>query len=1085
MPKTLTSELVLKLTEQVSGPAAKARAALGAIDQALAAIGRQRGAQDALAALTRSHENARQKVRELQGALLASERPTAKMKSDFKAASAEAARFAAQVEAQRRALAQGAAELAQFGIAANGLAAAEAHLKAEAAAAGAALGREAEAVARAARRRRSLSREMVKAASEEARANRAAAAAEQAAGERATGAAAEAAKRRRISLAKEMARAAGEEARANRAAAAAEQAAGETATGAAAEAAKRRRISLAKEMARAAGEEARANRAAAAAEQAAGERATGAAAEAAKRRRISLAKEMARAAGEEARANRAAAEAARRAHEETARERGQRAARAGEMAAPVVLHESAKAISGGAKLEHEVTRSRAAGLTEAEIQENAAKAAELSRKYPTISQTAGMHALRNFRSVVGSADEAAHIADPLFKMRYVVEAAHPGLNLEDDFDKLIKGLEIKGVTQDMGSFRDYIQGMTQSLNTFGDTLRASDYYEMFKYGRQSTQSLSREYMLEVAPTLAQELGGASAGNAHASFHSGFVGGRLKASAIQQLDEMGLVGDQSKIIRHPQNGRILGAKAGFLKESALAAQNPYDWVQKILLPAIKGKVGDDPEKIQETIAGLATNRVAGQFIAILATQQQRIEKDRRLVKGAPGLESYDTFKQDPLVAWNGMVTQFNNLLAVAGSPLVASASGALQSITAALSSLAEIAKDHPVLSGAGVAAAGAAGAFGTYKLADALLGGFGLKGAAGALTGAAAALTEAAAAQGARAALPGGDLPGKNGGAKPSGGGVGKVAAGVGAGVAAFAKNALVPLAGGLLVKEGLDTFDPAGNLWGATTVLDEWAKSHLGFDPSNIGGDMPRAGAAAAPVPPTPAAPAAAPPRAAAPTEAGGLTIGEVAAMAALASETFLPLGVAALLNGALGRIDPGGNLWGLTSGADEWAKKNLGFNPANLADRAATGAPATGETPPPPPPAAPGRRADGAAMGDHPPARGGADAPTPARGASAPDIRADATARSMAQDGTAIGAGLGRGIAEGLAAERGLIEEQARQISASIRGIFSEGVTVPVRIDVESARSAVEQTHAKIRERSNNEIRAMQRATYSDTEWG
>jgi len=674
MAQRLTSELVVKLTEQVSGPAATARKALREVEQTLNAIGKQRTAQTAVADLSAAYEKARAKVRDLQNQLIATERPSAKLKASFSAAVTAAEGLQRRLAAQKGAVEKGAKDLAALGVAANGLAAAEARLRTEATAAASALAREGEAAARAARQRRSLSRELVRAAHDEAAANRALAASARAANEQKANSAAELALRRRISLTREMTRAANEEAKANRAAA--EQA-------------------------------------------------------------------------------RRADEAARRRRDEQRGALGRTASQAGDLASPFILGGAVRSVKRGAELEHEAARSRAAGLTEAEIRENAELAADLTRRYPTIGLASGMHALRNFRSVVGSAEEAGHIADPLFKMRYVVEAAHPGRILEDDFDKLIKGLEIKGVTQDMDRFRDYIQGMTQALNTFGDTLKASDYYEMFKYGRQATQTLERDYMLQVAPTLAQELGGQGAGNAHASFHAGFIGGRMKASAIQQLEEMGLVGDPSKIIRHPQNHRILGAQAGFLKESALAARNPYEWVQTVLLPALKAKVGDDPEKIQEVISGLASNRVAGQFLAILATQQSRIEKDKRLVKNAPGLESYEVYQKDPLVAWKGMTAQLDNLLAVASRPAVTQAAGALQAIAGGLASLAEVSKEHPLASSAAVGAAGVGGLLGTYKLLSGLTGGFGLKASAVALDASAVALTEAAGALAARSVLPGG------------------------------------------------------------------------------------------------------------------------------------------------------------------------------------------------------------------------------------------------------------------------------------------------------------------------------------------
>ncbi|WP_210189996.1 hypothetical protein [Bradyrhizobium canariense] len=70
-----------------------------------------------------------------------------------------------------------------------------------------------------------------------------------------------------------------------------------------------------------------------------------------------------------------------------------------------------------------------------------------------------------------------------------------------------------------------IDGMAKAVNVFGNTLRPTDYYEMFKYGRAATNALSDDFMLKTAPTLAQELGGSSAGKALSSFYTQFVGGK--------------------------------------------------------------------------------------------------------------------------------------------------------------------------------------------------------------------------------------------------------------------------------------------------------------------------------------------------------------------------------------------------------------------------------------------------------------------------------------------------------------------------------------------------------------------------------
>jgi hypothetical protein len=75
--------------------------------------------------------------------------------------------------------------------------------------------------------------------------------------------------------------------------------------------------------------------------------------------------------------------------------------------------------------------------------------------------------------------------------------------------------------------------MAKALNVFGDTLRPTDYYEMFKYGRAATNALSDDFMLKTAPTLAQELGGSSAGKALSSFYTQFVGGKMSNKAVEQ------------------------------------------------------------------------------------------------------------------------------------------------------------------------------------------------------------------------------------------------------------------------------------------------------------------------------------------------------------------------------------------------------------------------------------------------------------------------------------------------------------------------------------------------------------------------
>ena len=174
--------------------------------------------------------------------------------------------------------------------------------------------------------------------------------------------------------------------------------------------------------------------------------------------------------------------------------------------AGIAIH--AAAAAGSARV-HEKIREQVSGMSADEIREAEQASADLAAKFPAIKQTEIMHMLRNARSIVGSYSEAAEIMQPLAKLRVIAQGARPGEDVSEDFDQLIKGLEIKGVTQHPEEFRKYMEGIAKGLNVFGDTLKPYQYYEMFKYGRQSTPMLSEKFILGTAPTLAQELGGAA------------------------------------------------------------------------------------------------------------------------------------------------------------------------------------------------------------------------------------------------------------------------------------------------------------------------------------------------------------------------------------------------------------------------------------------------------------------------------------------------------------------------------------------------------------------------------------------------
>lgn len=331
-------------------------------------------------------------------------------------------------------------------------------------------------------------------------------------------------------------------------------------------------------------------------------------------------------------------------------------------------------------------------------------AASISKKYPSVSNTEAMHAVRNIRSVTGHFEEATKILDPLMRLRVVALGAHPekAEELGEDFDKLIKGMEIKGVTQDLAKFNHYIDGMAKAVNVFGDTLRPTDYYEMFKYGRAATNALSDDFMLETAPTLAQELGGSSAGKALSSFYTQFVGGKMSNKALAQLEEYGLLTDKSKVIK-TSTGNVKGILPGAIMGQEFlqpGATDPFAWVNKVLIPQLAKKGVTDPAKIQEVIAAMASQQTTAQMMSIFATQQSRIEKDKHLVEGAKGVDAAELFQQnDPKVIRKSIESQIDNYLGNTANPLQPGVNAGMNWLASGLNYMSERAAKDPMRSAA--------------------------------------------------------------------------------------------------------------------------------------------------------------------------------------------------------------------------------------------------------------------------------------------------------------------------------------------------------------------------------------------------
>ena len=144
---------------------------------------------------------------------------------------------------------------------------------------------------------------------------------------------------------------------------------------------------------------------------------------------------------------------------------------------------------------HERMRMNAAGMSPAEIEDAEKLSSDIVQQYPSITQSDAMALARNARASFGSYETAKELLPEIAQSYVIAQAAKPNADPEqvrEDYELLIKGLEIKGVTQDPAGFKKMMEGINKGINAFGDTLKTSDYYQMIKYARQAAITLSTD-----------------------------------------------------------------------------------------------------------------------------------------------------------------------------------------------------------------------------------------------------------------------------------------------------------------------------------------------------------------------------------------------------------------------------------------------------------------------------------------------------------------------------------------------------------------------------------------------------------------
>ncbi|MDO8072991.1 phage tail protein [Janthinobacterium sp. SUN176] len=281
-----------------------------------------------------------------------------------------------------------------------------------------------------------------------------------------------------------------------------------------------------------------------------------------------------------------------------------------------------------------------------ETSQQAIKFAKNMKTYGT-SQNENLELVRDAMSIFGDLHHAEMVAPTLAKMKFANKAffgAESGEENERIFMDLLKVIEQRGGTASSEKFHDQANMMQKVITATGGRVGPTEWLNFIKTGGIAAKIMDdKQFYYQMEP-LVQEVGGHRAGTALMSGYSNLYQGRTTKRAVTNLENLGLIGDHSKV-KHDKVGQVSTLGPGALLGSDIFRRSQFEWLEQVLLPQLEKKGITDPKKIEDTIGSLFSTRTAGNQFLDMFKQRIQMHKNAKLNAGAYDIEQiYDLGKQ---------------------------------------------------------------------------------------------------------------------------------------------------------------------------------------------------------------------------------------------------------------------------------------------------------------------------------------------------------------------------------------------------------------------------------------------------------
>ena len=389
-----------------------------------------------------------------------------------------------------------------------------------------------------------------------------------------------------------------------------------------------------------------------------------------------------------------------------------------------------KKLSGdGAEYLHLINMATVSGMKHASVVRMIGDAWKETGKNSFTSVSQNMRALIDARKILGSTSAAFSVLPDVVKLQTALAGAtDKGISArsEDITFGALKALDMLGKVRDPDQFRKNLSMMSQAVIWGQGRILPKDFQQAFKYERQASLGLSSFFQYRILPSLMLEMKGGGGGGSSggpgamlAAFSRVAVQGVMSRTTAFQLASLGLT--SGGFLPTTTIGTIMS----HIKGAKLAAADPFQWVQKILLPALTKKYGHLSNnalmrKVMEIFKG---NQLATQLITwfINPDKSQNLLRDAMQIGRSMsyGAASSESLRNDPYVALRSMKSQWVNISVAMTNEILKDLIPTLRLLTSGMNKLALTLETYPgltkLLVGGFVALSAAMAISGTIRL----------------------------------------------------------------------------------------------------------------------------------------------------------------------------------------------------------------------------------------------------------------------------------------------------------------------------------------------------------------------------------